>query len=221
MPAFEDNPLTEYMTEQEQVELIKQWVKQYLPVIIAGLVIAGVGMFAWRSWQEKQAAIRIQASTNYDVMINERAAGDTAKTVATATTLYRNYTKTPYSQMAALMLAREAAAKKEFPVAEKYLRWVMENSKSTGVREIARIRLARILISDGKPQAAIDLLNTLDDKTFTGLSDEVKGDAYLILNKPNDAYSAYGNALSATPNADTMRPILRMKYDNLTPNSHA
>jgi len=45
--------------------------------------------------------------------------------------------------------------------------------------------------------------------------DEVKGDAYFAKNDNVKARESYGLALSELPNAEIVRPILQMKYDNL------
>ncbi len=47
--------MTEYLTEQEQVELLKNWIKQYSLVILAGVLIAAIGISGWRYWQQRQA----------------------------------------------------------------------------------------------------------------------------------------------------------------------
>ena len=62
----------------------------------------------------------------------------------------------------------------------------------------------------------INELKTVEDKNFNGLIDEVRGDAYLAMNDKDKARQAYQQALEDLPNAEVIRPLLRMKYDNLT-----
>jgi predicted negative regulator of RcsB-dependent stress response len=114
-----------------------------------------------------------------------------------------------------MMLAREAILKKIYPEAITQLTWVMDHSKDQSIREIARIRLARLMIAQKKPDSAIELLKNLDDKVFIGLVDEVRGDAYVAQNNVTSARNAYQLALSEIPNAEVSRPILQMKFDNL------
>ena len=54
----------------------------------------------------------------------------------------------------------------------------MDNSKDTELRHIARLRLARVLIDQGKPD---DALKTLSDApgAFAARYHEVRGDALL------------------------------------------
>ena len=48
------------------------------------------------------------------------------------------------------------------------------------------------------------------------MTEEVKGDAYVALNNIPLARKAYQQALADLPNAEAIRPLLQMKYDNLT-----
>lgn len=208
--------MTDYLTEQEQIELLKNWVKQYSLVILAGVVIAIVTITGWRYWQQRQNKILNHASAVYDEMLTMRAQNDPAATLVQAKKLFQHYSQTTYGQMAALMMARDAAIKKNYPEAEKQLQWVLDNSHIHANRQIARLRLARILITLKKPQQAINTLNTVEDDSFNGLIAEIKGDAYLAMNNTDMARQSYHQALSELPNAEVIRPLLQMKYDNLT-----
>ena len=207
--------MTEYLTEQEQIELLKSWVKQYSLVILLGVLIAVGGISSWRYWQQRQNKILTHASAVYDEMLTMRSQSDKNATLIQANKLFTHYPQTTYGQMAALMLAREAIINQHYAEAKEHINWVIAHSKIPSIRQIARIRLARLLIAEQKPQDAIVVLKSLDDQTFNGLIDEVKGDAYLAMNEPNQAREAYQRALSELPNAEVIRPVLRMKYDNL------
>lgn len=210
--------LTEYLTEQEQIELLKNWIKQYSLVILAGVLLAIIAIFSWRYWQLRQTKILTHASSHYDIMLTKRAQNDTTATVTQSQKLVERYPQTAYGQMAAFMLAREAIIKKNYPEAQLQLNWVLKHSKISSLRQIARLRLARILIAVQKPAESIKVLEKIDDKSFNGLIAEVKGDAYLAMKNTSMARQAYQQALNDLPNAETIRPLLQMKYDNLATN---
>jgi len=210
--------LTEYLTEQEQIEIVKNWIKQYALVIITGVIIAAIGISGWRYWQQRQAKILRHASAVYDEMLTKRAQNNVEATQVQAKKLFSHYPKTIYGQMAAFMLARDAVLKKNYQEAEKQLNWVLDHNDTAAFRQIARIRLARVLIADQKPEEAIKVLQKTDDKSFNGLTEEVKGDAYLAMKNTSMARQAYQQALSQLPNAEVIRPLLQMKYDNLITN---
>lgn len=207
--------MTEYLTEQEQIQQLKGWIKQYGFTVLAGVVIAFIITSGWRYWQSYQNKILTHASAVYDEMLTLRAQGNINDTLVQADKLLSHYPKTPYAQMAAFMLAREAVLKKNYAEAVKQLTWVIDHTKDTSMRQIARLRVARILITDKKADSAIDLLKKVDDESFNGLIDEVRGDAYLSMNDTASAKQAYQKALDELPNAEEIRPLLQMKLDNL------
>lgn len=208
--------MTDYLTEQEQIEILKNWIKQYSLVILAGVVVAILSITGYRYWQQRQIKILTHASAVYDEMLTKRAQNDPAATLIQAQKLFSHYPKTAYGQMAALMLARDATTKKNYEEAKKQLQWVLDKSSIPSLRQIARIRMARILIAENNQADAITLLKKVDDKTFDGLTEEVRGDAYLGMRDVTKARNAYKQALLALPNAEAIRPLLQMKYDNLT-----
>ena len=211
--------MTEYLTEQEQIELLKQWIKQYSLVILAGLVISLITITGWRYWQTRQLRILNHASAVYDDMLTARAQNDSAATRIQSDKLFSHYSSTTYAQLAALMLARDAANQKNYTEAEKQLQWTLDNSSIESIRQVARIRLARIYINENKPEAALKILETVEDKSFSGLTDEVRGDAWLAMKNTAKAREAYQQALKELPNAEVIRPLLQMKFDNLAPSA--
>ena len=214
-PYSEGSTLTEYLTEQEQIQQLKNWIKQYGLTILLGIFIALLLSSGWRFWQHRHDKILRHASAVYDEMIAMRAQNNAKGTVTQATKLLTHYPKTPYADMAAFMLARDHAMNHKYQEAITQLNWVIDHSKESAVRDIARVRIARLLITEKKPDEALALLNKVTTKSFSGLANEVRGDAYLARQDVVAARKAYQLALEELPNAEVSRPILEMKYDNL------
>lgn len=208
--------MTEYLTEQEQIEILKSWLKQYSLVILAGVVVAAISIWGWGYWQQRQTNILRHASAIYDEMLNMRAQSDSPATLMQAKKLYAHYPQTAYGQISALMLARVNVAKNQYTEANQQYHWVIDNSKIPSLRQVARLRLARVLLAQKKYQESLDILKKVDDKNFIGLIDEIRGDAYLALHNAAMARQSYQQALEELPNADIIRPLLRMKFDDLT-----
>jgi predicted negative regulator of RcsB-dependent stress response len=207
--------LADYLTEQEQIQQLKSWVKNYGFTVLLGIAIALLISSGWRFWQNRENKILTHASEIYDRMITMRSQNDTEGAATVAQKLLTRYAKTPYSQMAAMLLARDAVIQKDYTKAKQQLNWVIEHSNNAAMRTIAQIRISRILINEKKPDEALKLLNKVDDRQFIGLVDEVRGDAYLLKNDKKAAHDAYQLALKELPNAEISRPILEMKFNNL------
>ena len=83
------------MTEEEQVEQLKNWIKQYGPTVIAGIVMALIIVTCWHYWQDYQTRMLTSASRTYDEMLSLRAQNNASGTTVQAQKLLKNYTRTP------------------------------------------------------------------------------------------------------------------------------
>lgn len=209
--------MTEYLTEQEQVEQLKNWLKEYGLTVLLGIGLAFLLVSGWHYWQNAREKTLYHASAMYDEMLTLRTQNNMVAANRQAQKLMSHYAKTPYAQMAAFTLARNAVLNKNMAAAHEHLNWVRHHSKEAPLREIARLREARLYIEEKKPDAALALLTTIDDQSFIGLIDEIKGDAYLAMHDPVSAKSSYQLAIKELPQAEAIRPVLQMKFDNLTP----
>ncbi|MGP1609836.1 MAG: tetratricopeptide repeat protein, partial [Burkholderiales bacterium] len=91
--------------------------------------------------------------------------------------------------------------------------WVIENAKEDELRDVARLRLARVLIDEKKPDEALKLLETKHGDSFTGLYADVKGDVLLAQGKRQEARAAYQVALDKSDAASPLRQIIQLKLD--------
>lgn len=216
---LEDDPLSDYLTEQEQIELLKGWIKQYSRVILFSVLFAILCISGWRIWQQRQIKIQTRASHVYDEMLSARSQNDLKATNTLALKLTNKFSKTIYADFARLMLARDAINQQKYDQGSTSLVEVMDHGSTAGLRQIARLRLARVYLTMHLPQKSLDILTKIDDNAFSGLIEEIKGDAYLQLNKNDLAKSSYQAALKLLPNAESARPLLQMKLDNLATGS--
>jgi predicted negative regulator of RcsB-dependent stress response len=207
--------LTDYLTEEEQIQQLKTWLKQYGPTILLGILIAFMTMTGWRYWQNYHNKTLLHASSIYEEMLTLRAQNNISGAMIQAQKILNHYQRTPYANMAALLIARDAVLKKDYPEAGRQLQWVISHSNNPSLRQTARIRAARILINQQNPNAALNLLKKLDDPNFSGLVNETRGDAWLVKKDVSAARNAYQLALQELPNAEVTRPILVMKYGSL------
>lgn len=207
--------MTDYLTEQEQVEQLKRLFRVYGIPALFGILVGILIFYGWNYYQSYRNRILSHASRVYDEMLTDRSQNNVQETQIQAEKLFTHYSSTPYGDMAALMLARQAVNKKDYIEASKKLNWVLKHGHSDSLRQIARLRLARLLIAEQKPDEALSELQKVDDKTFKSLIDEVLGDAYLAKNEVSAARDAYQRALQELPGSEDIRPLLEMKLNNL------
>ncbi len=202
-------------TEAEQIEQIKKLWLEYGTAIIVGVVIALIVGFSWRYWQQRHEDTLAHVSIRYEQLLTNVVNGNTNAVEQQANHLIERYPHTPYTQLAALQLARQDVYQGRFTDAEQKLNWIMKHGDSAPLRQIARLRAARVLVAENQPQAALDLLKKSDDKAYDPVVWEMRGDILLTQNKRAEARTAYKNALDALPGFAEMQPLLQMKYNDL------
>lgn len=205
----------EYLNEQQQVDQIKTWLKEYGVSILVGVVFAILIVLSLRYYQRYRYNQSEEASFLYTTFINgvlsqQHSAADDA-----ANSLISKYKHTPYASFAELWLAKENIDQQNYSAADKQLDVVIEHSEIAALRQIARIRKAQIALQQHQPTGALSILTTIDDDAYRGLVDEVRGDAYLRMNQPDNAREHYQLALKEIPQSTLAQPTLAMKLADL------
>ncbi|GAA6131061.1 YfgM family protein [Halopseudomonas sabulinigri] len=208
-----------YETEEEQVEKLKDMWRRHGAPLLTGVAIALAGVFGWQAWNNHQDAQARNASTLYQSMLESVLSSDSeasrARAAELAAQLREEYASTRYADYAALMQARLAVEAKDFPVAEKSLRDVIDSSKNSTLQEVARQRLARVLGQEQRAEEALELFSApVEGTELRATREEIRGDLLLSLGRGDEARDAYKAAQEALPDASA-RPQLQLKLDDL------
>jgi len=207
-----------HLTEQQQIEQLKEWWKKHgTSTLVTFIIVFCLGL-GWRLWMQHYEAKLERGSTHYEELLNAVVNNDDTAALKQANLLKNNYVHTPYAALATLMLARSDVYRNDYADAEGQLNWVMQHASTRSLREVARLRLARINLQLGQPQQSLLLLQKVDDASYAVMIDEIKGDAYAALNQIDMARQSYQKALAELPGYANTRPILTMKLNNLTEN---
>lgn len=205
--------MLDYETEEQQVEAIKNWWKQNGTAIISGAVLGIGALIGWRGWswhQEEQAA---EASDLFMVVQEAVNNNDIATIDSKSDRLRNDYKSTPYAAIATLYEAKAQSEKGDLSGAAESLSWVINNSKQDTVKDIARIRLARVLVADNKLDEASTTINYALPKSYSSLANEIRGDIYLAKGENEKAKQAYDQAIKESGGAGV--EYLLMKRNNL------
>ena len=167
----------EYLTDDEQLEAVKHMFKEYAPWIIGGLVLGLGGWYGIQFLQVASERARIAGSRAVRADDFRNASRRSQKSRAIADGLVKDFPSSPYADQAQLAIARMSVEDGHSADAVAPLTQVMDNSKDTELKQIARLRLARVLIDQGKPDDAIKLLAAGTPGSFAGRYHEVRGDA--------------------------------------------
>lgn len=201
------------LEQQEQFEAIKSWWAQYgklaIVTVVGGLLVVG-GIRGWHYYRNSQAA---SAVALFSQLQGAERASDHKKVRDIAAQMIEHYGSTEYAAIAALAAAKSDFDTGDLAAAKARLQWAIENAKEDELRDVARLRLARVLIDEKKPDEALKLLEAKHGDSFTGLYADVKGDVLLTQGKRQEARAAYQVALDKSDAASPLRQIIQLKLD--------
>ena len=205
--------MEQFSTEEQQAEALRKWLKENGPSILIGIAL-GLGlMFGINRWQAYKIESAETVSLKYAALQNSAADGNPTTVATQAERLREQHPDSGYAVFAAFAAADAALAADpaDFAAAERELRWVADHAPIDGLKQIGRLRLARLLLSSGDSTAAEALLTETQAAAFKGLYAEVKGDIAVVGGNPDAARAAYSKALAVQPDA----AMLRRKLENL------
>ena len=204
-----------YSTDDETVEKLREWWRDNGLWIIGGVALGAAVLFGWRYWTEWRAQQLGIASDTYAQLLVEGANGDDAHALELAQDIREVRIPNPYSDMAALALARNASLAGDTDAARGQLQAVIDGTGDPDTAHIARLRLARLQLAAGELDAAAALAQREDAGRYAPLYAELRGDVAVARGDTDAAIAAYRDALSAPADGIADRAMLEMKLDNL------
>lgn len=205
--------MAQYETEEQQVEALKSWWKENGTAVILGALLGVGALGGWRGWgwyQEKQA---VNASDIFASVQEFMITGDRASFQEQAEILRADYASTPYAVLATLHEAKGQAEQGDLKAAAESLRWAIKHSAQPSIRDVARIRLARVLVADHKLDAAQAVIDQEFSEGYRSLVHEIQGDILIARGEPEQAKQAYDLALESARASGV--EFLQMKRDDL------
>lgn len=201
--------------EQQQVEQIKKWFSENGLFLAISLVVAIIALFAYQYWNQITEKDTAQASEQYELLLDDLANNKIANAQEVGSAILTQHKNSTYASLAALLMANEAVQEKHYELAQSYLQKVIKEGHVAALREIARLRLARLQIENGKPEVALNLLNDIDEKQYIPAVDAIRGDAYVALKKYDLAKGSYQQALIKLPDDAIFHTLVAMKLNDL------
>lgn len=204
-----------YMTEEEQLQAIKKWWQRYNGVILTSISIILLIVAGYRYWNWHKDAQKTQASTAYEHLMVALSNKDNKVVKSYANQLIENYNHTVYSDIAHLTLAKLFIAKDKFDQASNELKLVASDSSMPALKQVAKLRLARVLTMKKAYNEALEALTAVDDTAYLVMINELKGDIYAMTGEYKKAISYYKLAMVEAQNRSMGNLFLEMKTNEL------
>lgn len=199
-------------TEEEQVEQIKQWIKENGWGIAIGLLVGFGGIFSWNYYQTYQQQQSVKARSVYLTLINNPEKSPTIKA-----DLQANYPESSYVKYANLMLAKNAVKAKDYPKALDYLQPLL-NDENTIIASITQLRASSIYLQTGDYERALSVLDNdtyNQEDEFEVLYNQLKGDIYLAQKNIVSAKEHYQLAIQKLDNDSRLKQLIQIKLSDL------
>ena len=188
------------LEEQEQIAAIKDWWRKYGNVLTQG----------WRYYRAQQSS---SAAMLYSQLDTAEKTNEAKKVQDIAAALAASHAGTAYANMAALRAAKSFAGGNDLANAKLRLQWVVDNAKEDEMRDIARLRLAGVLLDEKNFAEALKLLDMKHVAAFDGLYADLRGDILTAQNKRAEARAAYQIALEKSDERSSYRQLVQIKLD--------
>lgn len=204
--------------EQEQLDALKAWWKENSAFVFAGVLLGVSVVGGWRGYEWWSARQAEAGSVLYGELAKAVEAKDAAGYDAKLATLVADYARTPYAANGALLVAKAAVEAGDLSKAADQLRWAAANARDAEVKQLAQLRLARVLLASGDGAAALAALDALGHAgAFEGQAQEVRGDVLRVLGRTAEARTAYQAALAVEGEKLVDRDLVELKLADLGP----
>jgi predicted negative regulator of RcsB-dependent stress response len=204
------------LEEQEQLATLKAWWKDngtQVVTAVALVVIVLAGWLGWNAYQRNQAA---QASGLYDAVQKAAGANDLKLVRESTGAILEQFPRTTYAAMAALVSAKAHFQGGDLKTAHAQLAWVAENAKDEGLQDIARLRLASVMLDEKAYDDALKVLDAKHGAAFDAEFLAARGDVLVAQGKKEEARSAYKAALDKSDAKDAgQRGFIQLRLDAL------
>ncbi len=203
------------LEEQEQLDQIKHFWKQYGNAITWVLIVVMGAFASWNFygyWQRNQAQ---QAAVLFDEVDRAVLAADAARMERVFGDMKDKFASTVYAQQSALLVARQYVNLGKSDAAKAALAWVSEQSAEAGYQALARLRLAGISIESKNFDEALKLLSMSYPASFEALVADRKGDVFVLQGDKVKAIAEYEKAHRLFEPRTEYRRLVEVKLNAL------
>ena len=206
--------MDDLLSEKEQIDKMRAWWSDNGLYVIGGIVLGAAILFGINYYQSQSVTEEVAASALYDELTLQVTGGNAEAAEATAAELDSDYGNSSYAAQSKLAMARLYMDKNRDQDAAEALNGLLAMDGFEHLKHVARIRLAKILIYQGKPEEVLSLLEGQENAAFAARYAEERGDALVALDRYDEARAAYQAALEeAQPTVD--QGLIQLKLMDL------
>jgi predicted negative regulator of RcsB-dependent stress response len=203
------------LEEREKIDGITAWWNKYgtaITILLTAFLVTVGGMQAWKYYQQQQAQ---QAADLYALLQQVKASDDATKINDAAQLLTEGFPSSGYAPRAAFIAAQADVEAGNNKRAMQNLQWIIDHAKESALHDLARLRIAGILLDEKRYDEALKTLSAKHGETFVGLYLDRKGDVLVGSEKISEARLSYQAAIDKLSKNNNYYNIVQMKLDAL------
>jgi len=203
------------LTDQQQAERIKNWLKENRKFLIGGLVLGVSGFFGIQFFQQnklKEAEMASQLYSEIEFAVKQQRLSQAQSLLQKMDSTFAN---TPYQDQGHLFMAKLFMDSVDYENAILQLEFLIENSTEESLQHIARIRIARIKLQQNLYDEALQILETESMGSFEAKYEEIKGDILSKKREFSEAQAAYLKALDLLLPGEFDYEYIQMKFKDI------
>lgn len=203
------------LEEQEQIASLKTWWSMYGNLLTSVVTAASLAVIGWQGWNWYQRGQSSQAAAIYAVLEQAVTVRDAQKIKAAAGELTEKFAGTSYASLGALQAGKQSFEAGDLKTAKIQLAWAADNGKDE-IKDIARLRLAAVLLDEKAYDEALKQLDFSHAPAFAARFQELKGDILVAQGKKAEALTAYKLAQGKSDGKTGVgSELLQQKIDSL------
>ena len=149
-----------HLSNKEQADLVKKFWRDYGRWISVAIVVGLLVGFGWRRYQDHRYQQQMSASTLYNNWLQSSVGSKdpAAPGAALLQAFSQDHSASVYRALLELQSVRDLLLKKQWSAAEKRLQGIVARNHHPAVTNVARVRLARVLLVQHKAKQAVAVL---------------------------------------------------------------
>ena len=207
--------MAEVMNSHDEAEQFKRWWRENWLSLVVGLALGLGAIVGWQAWGNYRDTRAAEASAQYERLSDSLRVGNLDSAVEVSKVLEQDYKGSAYAALGSLAVAAEQVRQGRLDDARAQLESVVNYADDDRIRQLARLRLARLQLALGQHDEALGTLDVETGKAFAPLFAELRGDVHLAKDDAVQARTAYAQALAAYPQGSAEKSFVERKLDDL------
>lgn len=203
------------LEEQEQLDQLRHFWNTWGTLISSVVIVVAGSVAAWNGyqyWQNRQAG---QAAALFESVESAMRTGDQARMTQAFDDIRGRYSSTVQAAQAGLAVAKAMSDANNLNGAKDALVWVAANAGDEGLKAIAKLRLASVLLDQKAYDEAMTQLSAKVPAEFEGVFADRRGDVLLLQEKRPQAIAEYTKAYKSLDEQIEYRRLVEVKLGAL------